>query len=99
MSLAAAKSIASISTLISGFPFRQVQYVARHVEQRLIRLHDRKVMVGIHVEGAQLLVEHLEELTGHGHGHGHGHDGIELILARLQLVDEQAYLESINYIT
>lgn len=54
-------------------------------------------MVGIHVEGAQLLVEHLEELTGHGHGHGH--DGIELILARLQLVDEQAYLESINYIT
>lgn len=51
------------------------QYVARHVEQRLIRLHDRKVMVGIHVEDAQLLVEHLGELTGHGH------DGIELILA------------------
>lgn len=50
-------------------------------------------MVGIHVEDAQLLVEHLGGLTGHGH------DGIELILARLQLVDEQAYLESINYIT
>ena len=67
----------NVALLVLEDGFELDQYVARHVEQRLIRLHDRKVMVGIHVEDAQLLVEHLGELTGHGH------DGIELILARL----------------
>lgn len=66
------------------------QHVARHVEQRLARLHDRQVVVGSHTEDAQDLVEHLTVLTGHGH------DGLELILARLQLVDEWAHLDSLR---
>lgn len=53
------------------------QYVARHVEQSLARLHDRQVVVGCHVEDAQHLVEHLAVLARHGH------DGLELLLARL----------------
>ena len=66
------------------------QNVARHIEQRLARLHDRQVMVGSHVEGAQDLVEHLAVLAGHGH------DGLELIRARLQLVDERAHLDCLR---
>lgn len=49
------------------------QHVARHVEQRLARLHDRQVVVGSHIEDAQNLVQHLAVLAGHGH------DGLELI--------------------
>ena len=66
------------------------QHVARHVEQRLARLHDRQVVVGSHVEDAQHLVEHLAVLAGHGH------DGLELIPARLQLVDERAHLDCLR---
>lgn len=66
------------------------QHVARHVEQRLTRLHDRKVVVGSHVEDAQHLVEHLAVLAGHGH------DGLELIPARLELVDERAHLDGLR---
>lgn len=66
------------------------QNVARHVEQRLARLHDRQVVVGCHVEDAQHLVEHLAVLAGHGD------DGLELISARLQLVDERAHLDSLR---
>lgn len=66
------------------------QHVARHVEQRLARLHDRQVVVGSHVEDAQHLVEHLAMLTRHGH------NGLELILARLQLVDERAHLDCLR---
>ena len=66
------------------------QHVARHVEQRLARLHDCKVVVGSHTEDAQHLVEHLSVLAGHGH------DGLELILARLQLVDERAHLDGLR---
>ena len=66
------------------------QYVARHVEQRLAGFHDRQVMVGCHAEDAQHLVEHLAVLAGHGD------DGLELILARLQLVDEWAHLDSLR---
>lgn len=66
------------------------QHVARHVEQRLARLHDRQVVVGSHVEDAQYLVEHLAVLAGHGH------DGLELILARPQLVDERAHLDGLR---
>lgn len=66
------------------------QHVARHVEQRLARLHDGQVVVGSHVEDAQHLVEHLAVLAGHGH------DGLELISPCLQLVDERAHLDSLR---
>lgn len=66
------------------------QHVARHVEQRLARLHDREVVIGRHAEDVQHLVEHLAVLAGHGH------DGLELILARLQLVDERAHLDCLR---
>ena len=56
------------------------QHVACNVEQRLARLHDRQVVFGSHVEDAQHLVEHLAVLARHGH------DGLELLLARLQLL-------------
>lgn len=66
------------------------QYVARYVEQRLARLHDRQIVVGSHTEDAQHLVEHLAVLARHGH------DGLELLLARLQLVDERAHLDCLR---
>ena len=66
------------------------QNVAGDVEQRLARLHDRKVVVGRHVEDAQHLVEHLAVLTRYGH------DRLELILASLQLVDEGAHLDCLR---
>ena len=66
------------------------QYVARHVEQRLARLHDRQVVVWDHAEDAQHLVEHLAVLAGHSH------DGLELIPARLQLVGERAHLDGLR---
>ena len=66
------------------------QHVARHVEQRLARLHDRQVVVRCNVEDAQHLVEHLAVLPGHGH------DSLELIRARLQLVDEWAHLDCLR---
>lgn len=66
------------------------QHVARHVEQRLTRLHDRQVVVGRHVEDAQHLVEHLAVLARHGQ------DGLELICTRLQLVDERTHLDCLR---
>lgn len=66
------------------------QHVARHVEQRLAGLHDRQIVVGGHAEDAQNLVEHLAVLARHGH------DGLELLLARLQLVDERAHLDCLR---
>lgn len=66
------------------------KHVARHVEQGLARLHDRQVLVGRHIEDAQHLVEHLAVLACHGH------DGLELLLARLQLVDERAHLDCLR---
>lgn len=66
------------------------QDVAGDIEQRLARFHDRKVVVGSHVEDAQDLVEHLAVLAGHGH------DGLKLIRARLQLVDERAHLDCLR---
>lgn len=66
------------------------QHVARHVEQRLARLHDRQVVVGSHVEDAQNLVQHLAVLARHGH------DGLELIPARLKLVYERAHLDGLR---
>ena len=66
------------------------QDIARHVEQRLARLHDGQVVVGSHTEDAQHLVEHLAVLARHGH------DGLELLPARLQLVDERAHLDCLR---
>lgn len=66
------------------------QHVTRHVEQRLARLHDGQVVVGSHIEDAQHLVEHLAVLARHGH------DGLELLLARPQLVDERAHLDGLR---
>lgn len=66
------------------------QHVARHIEQRLARLHDSEVVVGCHVEDAQHLVEHLAVLAGHSD------DGLELTSARLQLVDERAHLNRLR---
>ena len=66
------------------------QHVARHVEQRLARLHNGQVVVGSHVEDAQHLVEHLAVLARRGH------DGLELILSRLQLVGERAHLDGLR---
>lgn len=66
------------------------QHVARHVEQRLARLHDRQVVVGCHVEDAQDLVQHLAVLAGHSH------DGLELIHPRLELVDKRAHLDCLR---
>ena len=66
------------------------QHVARNVEQSLSRLHDRKVVVGRHTEDAQHLVEHLAVLPGHGD------ESLELIRARLQLVDERAHLDCLR---
>ena len=66
------------------------QHVARHVEQRLARLHDRQVVVGSHIEDAQNLVQHLAVLAGHSH------DGLELIRTRLELVDERAHLDCLR---
>ena len=66
------------------------QNVAGDVEQRLARLHDSQVMIGCHVEDSKDLIEHLSVLPGHGH------NGLELILARLQLVDERAHLDCLR---
>lgn len=66
------------------------QHVARHVEQRLARFHDGEVVVGRDVEDAQHLVEHLAVLAGNGR------DRLELIGARLQLVDERAHLDRLR---
>lgn len=66
------------------------QHVARHVEQRLARLHDRQVVVWDHAKDVQHLVEHLAVLAGHSH------DGLELIPARLQLVGERAHLDGLR---
>ena len=66
------------------------QHVARHVEQRLARLHDRKVVVRSHAEDTQHLIEHLSMLAGHGH------DGLKLIRACLQLIDERAHLDCLR---
>lgn len=66
------------------------KHVARHVEQRLSRLHDRQVVVGSHVEDVQHLVEHLAVLAGHGD------DGLELIRTCLQLVSERAHLDGLR---
>ena len=66
------------------------QDIARHVEQRLARLHDGQVVVGSHIEDAQHLVEHLAMLASHGH------DGLELIRTRLELVDERAHLDGLR---
>ena len=66
------------------------KHVARHVKQRLSRLHDRQVVVGRHVEGVQHLVEHLAVLAGHGD------DGLELIRTRLELVGERAHLDCLR---
>ena len=66
------------------------KHVTRHVKQRLARLHNRQVVVGIYVEDAQYLVKHLAVLARHGH------DGLELILARLQLVHERAHLDCLR---
>lgn len=66
------------------------QHVARHVEQRLARLHDRKVVVGSHVENSKDLVEHLAVLACHCH------DGLELISARPKLVDKRAHLDGLR---
>lgn len=65
-------------------------HVACNIEQRLARLHDGKVVVGRNVEDAQHLVEHLAVLACHGD------DGLELISARLQLVDERAHLDCLR---
>lgn len=66
------------------------QHVACNVEQRLARLHDGQVVVRHDLEHAQYLVEHLAVLARHGH------DGLELLLARLQLVDERAHLDCLR---
>ena len=66
------------------------QHVARNVEQRLARLHDRKVVVGSHVENSKDLVEHLAVLACHCH------DGLELISARPKLVDKRAHLDGLR---
>lgn len=66
------------------------QHVARHVEQRLARLHDRQVVVWGHAEDAQHLIEHLSVLAGHGD------DGLELIRTCLQLVSERAHLDGLR---
>lgn len=66
------------------------QNIACDIEQRLARLHDRKVVIGRHVEDAQHLVEHLAVLTRHGH------DGLKLTRTRLQLVDERAHLDCLR---
>ena len=66
------------------------KHVARHVEQRLSRLHDRQVVIWSHVEDAQHLVEHLAVLAGHGD------DGLELIRPCLQLVGEGAHLDGLR---
>ena len=79
-----------VGPLVLEDGFELKQHVARHVEQRLARLHDRQVVVGRNAEDAQHLVEHLAVLAGHGH------DGLELILVRLQLVDERAHLDCLR---
>lgn len=66
------------------------KHVTRHVEQRLARLHNRQVVVGIYIEDAQYLVEHLAVLARHGH------DGLELIRTRLKLIDERAHLDGLR---
>lgn len=66
------------------------QHVARHVKQRLARLHDRQVVVGRHIENSQHLVEHFAVLARHGH------DGLELIRTRLELVDKRAHLDCLR---
>lgn len=66
------------------------QHVARDVEQRLARLHDRQVVVGCHVEHAKHLVQHLTVLTGDRHNR------VELVGARPQLVHERAHLNGLR---
>lgn len=79
-----------VGLLVLEDGFELEQHIARHVEQRLARLHDRQIVVGSHTEDAQHLVEHLAVLARHGH------DGLELLLARLQLVDERAHLDCLR---
>lgn len=80
----------NVGPLVLEDGFELDQHVARHVEQRLARLHDRQVVVRSHTEDAQHLVEHLAVLPGHGH------DSLELIRARLQLVGERAHLDGLR---
>ena len=79
-----------VGLLVLEDGFELEQHIARHVEQRLARLHDRQIVVRSHTEDAQHLVEHLAVLARHGH------DGLELLLARLQLVDERAHLDCLR---
>lgn len=79
-----------VGLLVLEDGFELEQHIARHVEQRLARLHDRQIVVGSHTEDVQHLVEHLAVLARHGH------DGLELLLARLQFVDERAHLDCLR---
>lgn len=65
------------------------QHVARDVEQRLARLHDRQVVVGRNVEDAQHLVEHLAVLASNGH------DSLELCITCFQLINERTHLNGL----
>ena len=65
------------------------QYVARHVKQRLARLHNRQVVVGRHAEDAQHLVEHLAVLASHGH------DSLELSFSCFQLINKRTHLNGL----
>ena len=65
------------------------KHVARHVEQRLSRLHNRQVVVGSHVEDAQHLVEHLAVLASNGH------DSLVLCITCFQLINERTHLNGL----
>lgn len=66
------------------------QHVAGDVEEGLARPHDRQIVVGLHAEHPQHLLEHLAVLAGHAD------DRLELALAGLELVDERAHLDGLR---
>ena len=66
------------------------QNVARNIEKRLARPHNRQVVVGHHAEHVQHLVEHLTVLPGDGH-----HD-VEFPRTCLQLVGKRAHLDGLR---
>ena len=66
------------------------QHVTRHVKERLPRLHDSQIVVGLDVEYAQHLIEHLAMLSRDGH------NSLKLVRTALQLVHERTHLDCLR---
>lgn len=66
------------------------QHVARDVEERLPRPHDVQVVVRLHLEDREHLLEHLAVLPRDAH------DCVELVRTGLELVHERTHLDRLR---